>query len=160
MSVVNKLTEHQDELMQEVLNVQDLMDKSATGASMLAASVSVAQTDEMKHLMALLGSPDVDEEERILLSQYMGEMLKRDAANGMGNFADYLRQTAKNPKYAAHAGYYLEIADAAHAVGSSALYGKYIAAYNEFEIDASPEALAAKQASADMQQKMQQWAGK
>ena len=86
MSVVEKLAGHEDDMMKEIQNVQDLMAKSAIGKKMMEESVAMASTAEMNALMVLLGNPDVSEQERMLLAQYMGEMLKRDPVNGMVMF--------------------------------------------------------------------------
>lgn len=158
MSAVEKLSAHQDEMMQEVQKVQELMAKSATGQKMMQASVAMAGTKEMNDLMALIGDPGVSEEERMLLAQYMGEMLKRDPKNGMLAYSAYLKSVAANPDYASRKDYYISVGGAAEAVNDTKEYQEYIVAYNEFETDTSEEAKAARQATEEMQLKMRQWA--
>lgn len=158
MSAVEKLSAHQDEMMQEVQKVQELMAKSATGQKMMQSSVAMAGTQAMNDLMALIGDPGISEEERMLLAQYMGEMLKRDPKNGMVMYSEYLKSVAANPDYASRKDYYTAVSNAALAVNSTQEYQDYIVAYNEFENDSSEEAKAAREATEEMQAKMRQWA--
>ncbi len=158
MSAVEKLASYEDEMMQEVQLVQELMAKSATGQKMMEASIGMAGTQQMNELMVLIGDPSIREEERMLLAQYMGEMLKRDPSQGMVMYADYLKTVAANPQYASRKDYYLLVSAAATAVDKTQEYQDYIIAYKEFEEDKSPEAQAAREATEAMQAKMRQWA--
>ncbi len=158
MSAVEKLAEYQDEMMQEVQRVQDLMAQSPTGQRMMETSIAMAGTEAMNNLMALIGDQSIREEERMLLAQYMGEMLKRDAARGMLMFSEYLKSVAANPQYAARREYYLSVGDAAQAVHNTPEYQAYIVAYAQFERDTTPQAAAARKATEEMQEKMKKWA--
>lgn len=158
MSAVEKLANHEDEMMKEIQHVQELMAKSLTGQEMMDRSIDMAGTDQMTALMVLIGDPNVSEKERMLLAQYMGEMLKRDPVEGMIMYSDYLKSTAENPQYAARRDYYLSLSDAALAVHESSAYQAYIIAYKEFENDKSAAAQEAREATEAMQAKMRQWA--
>ncbi len=158
MSAVEKLASYQDEMLQEVQHVQSLMEKTPSGQRMMESSIAMAGTAAMNSLMALIGDQSIREEERMLLAQYMGEMLKRDAAKGMLMFAEYLKSVAANPQYAARREYYLSIGYAAQDVHNTPEYQEYIVAYAEFERDTTPEAAAARKATEDMQEKMRKWA--
>jgi hypothetical protein len=158
MSAVENLASHEDDMMQEVQKVQELMAKSESGQKMMEASVAMAGTQEMNDLMVLIGNPEVSEEERMLLAQYMGEMLKRDAKKGMLMYSEYLKSVAANPDYAERKDYYLSVSDAAIAVDATESYQEYIVAYQKFEEDASEEAKSAREATETMQSKMREWA--
>ncbi len=158
MSAVEKIAAHQDDMMKEVQLVQELMSKTPTGQKMMATSVAMAGTQEMNDLMTLIGDPAIREEERMLLAQYMGEMLKRDPKNGMQLYAQYLKSVAENPQYADRKDFYLAMSDTALAVNGTAEYQEYIIAYGEFESDKSVEAKAAREATEAMQAKMREWA--
>ncbi len=153
-----KMANYEQDMMQEVQKVQELMAKSESGQKMMEASVNMAATEAMSALMSLIGDPNVLEEERMLLAQYMGEMLKRDPMRGMTLYAGYLKDVAANPQFAAKRDYYLAVSDAAIAVDATSEYQLYIAAYKTFEADASPEAAEAREATEVMQGKMRQWA--
>jgi hypothetical protein len=138
--------------------MQELMVKSATGITMLEASQAMATSDEMMGLMELIGNPEIPEAERMTLAQYMGDMLKKDAANGLYQYANYMETVANDPVYAIRKDYYLSIANASKAVNDTEIYKDYIVAYNAFENDNTPEAQAARIATEEMQKKMKQWA--
>ncbi len=158
MSAAKQIYNYEQEMMHEVQNVQELMSRSPTGRVMMEASIRMAGTEDMKQLMVLIGDPRVHEDERMLLAQYMGEMLKRDPLRGMKLYADYLRNVAGKPEYAAKRDYYLAISDAAMDVDATIEYREYIESYRKFEVDKSPEAVAARQATEVMQDKMKAWA--
>jgi len=158
MSIVEKLAAHQDEMMQAVQNVQELVGRTKSGAKMLEVSADMAGSEEMTNLMATFGNQDVAEEERATLAQYMSDMMKRDLSNGMLMFAEYLKNAAKKPEFVSRADYYLSLADAAVNVNSAEIYQEYLTAYREFEEDKSPEAVAARKATEEMQEKMRGWA--
>src|SRR4051812_7839983 len=113
MSAVENLANYEEEMMQEVQHVQELMAKSPSGQKMMESSVIMAGTVEMNDLMVLIGDPSIREEERMLLAQYMGEMLKRDPMRGMLMYSEYLKTIAANPQYATRKDYYLAVSDAA-----------------------------------------------
>lgn len=153
-----KMISYEEDMMKEVQNVQNLMAKSVTGQKMMEASVAMAGTEPMGTLMALISDPEILEEERMLLAQYMGEMLKRDPIRGMGLYAEYLKEVAENPQFSSKRDYYLAVSDAAYAVSETAEYKEYVESYRDFENDNSPEATNARQATETMQGKMRQWA--
>ncbi len=157
-SVVERMASHSDDIQTEVARMQDLMSKSDTGLRMLQTSQEMAMSDEMMGLMEVIGNPDIPEDERMTLAQYMGDMLKHDPENGLFAYADYLENVAADPAYAVRKDYYLTIAGASRAVNATDVYKDYIVAYNAFENDNSPEAAAARQATEEMQRKMKQWA--
>lgn len=153
-----KMANYEQDMMQEVQRVQELMAKSETGQKMMEASVNMAATDSMSALMSLIGDPKVLEEERMLLAQYMGEMLKRDPMRGMALYAQYLKEVANQPQFAGKRDYYLAVSDAALAVNETTEYQEYIVAYRVFEEDTAPEAADAREATEVMQSKMRKWA--
>jgi hypothetical protein len=158
MSVVENMSNHSNDIQAEVMHMQELMSKSDTGIKMLQTSQEMAMSEEMMALMEIIGNPDVPEDERMKLAQYMGEMLKLDPANGLYEYAKYLEGVANDAAYAVRKDYYLSIASASRAVNDTETYKDYIVAYNEFENDNSPEAKAARVATEEMQRKMKQWA--
>lgn len=149
---------YEEEMMHEVHRVQELMAKSPTGQAMMEASMRMSSTDEMNRLMVLVGDPRVNEEERMLLAQYMADMLKRDPIRGMKLYAKYLKEVAEQPKYKSRRDYYLAVSEAALVVNNTAEYKEYIDSYKKFEDDHSPEAIAARQATEEMQERMREWA--
>ncbi|MCE3233048.1 MAG: hypothetical protein K0R98_1305 [Rickettsiaceae bacterium] len=158
MSVVENMNNHATDIQAEIARMQELMVKSATGITMLEASQAMATSDEMMGLMELIGNPEIPEAERMTLAQYMGDMLKKDAANGLYQYANYMETVANDPVYAIRKDYYLSIANASKAVNDTEIYKDYIVAYNAFENDNTPEAQAARIATEEMQKKMKQWA--
>ena len=158
MSVVENIAEHSNDIETEVQKMQELMMKSETGSKMLEASQEMAMSEEMIGLMEIIGDPEIPEEERMVLAEYMGEALKHDPVTGLDQYADYLDGVAADPAYAARKDYYMTISQAARSVNATEVYQKYIVAYTEFEDDKSPEAEAARKATEEMQKKMQQWA--
>jgi hypothetical protein len=158
VSVVENMASHSVDIEAEVTRMQQLMSKSQTGVRMLQTSQEMAMSDEMMGLMEIIGNPDVPEDERMKLAQYMGEMLKMDPANGLYEYANYLEGVANEPAYAVRKDYYNSIAEASRAVNDTQVYKDYIVAYTEFENDNSPEAQAARVATEEMQRKMKQWA--
>jgi hypothetical protein len=125
---------------------------------MLEKSAQMAASEEMNALMAILGNEGISEEERLTLSQYMGEIMKSDITNGMAMFAEYLKSTAEKPEFASRTDYYLELAKAAQDVNNTKVYQEYIVSYKAFEEDKSPEADAARKATEEMQAQMRKWA--
>lgn len=158
MSIIENMSSHTEDIHAEVARMQDLMSKSETGVRMLQTSQEMATSEEMMGLMEIIGNPDIPEDERMQLAQYMGEMLKVDPANGLYEYADYLEGVAAEPDYAIRKDYYLSIADRSRKVNSTQVYMDYIEAYKSFENDQSPEAKAARAATEEMQKKMQMWA--
>ncbi len=158
MSLVDNIANHANDIEAQVLKMQELMTKSQTGKKMLESSQEMATSDEMMLLMEIIGNPDVSEQERMLLAQYMGEMLKQDPENGLEEYAKYLEGVVQDPTYSKRKDYYLSIADAARAVNETEVYRKYIKSYSAFENDNSPEAKAAREATEEMQRKMKEWA--
>jgi hypothetical protein len=157
-SVVERMASHSKDIQAEVARMQELMMKSATGMEMLQTSQAMAMSDEMMGLMEIIGNPDIPEDERMTLAQYMGDMLKHDPENGLFLYAEYLEGVAADPLYIVRKDYYLTIAGASRAVNSTEVYKHYIIAYNAFENDNSPEAKAARAATEEMQKKMKKWA--
>ncbi|MCE3233050.1 MAG: hypothetical protein K0R98_1307 [Rickettsiaceae bacterium] len=158
MSVVENMNNHAADIQAEIGRMQELMVKSATGMQMLETSQAMATSNEMMGLMEIIGNPDIPEAERMTLAQYMGDMLKKDPANGLFEYSKYMETVANNPAYSVRRDYYLSIADASKAVNDTQVYKDYIVAYNAFENDNSPEAKAARIATEEMQRKMKQWA--
>lgn len=157
-SVADNVSKRQEELVEEVERVQKSMSRSPSGRRMVYASQQMAASSEMIELMALIGDPSVTEAERTLLAQYMGEMLKADPENGLVNFSKYLDGVAADPVYAVRKDYYLAVSQASLNLHGTEIYQDYIAAYQDFESDNSPQARAARKATEDMQEKMRSWA--
>lgn len=158
MSLVENIANHAEDIEAQVQRMQELMMKSQSGMKMLQASQEMATSDEMMGLMEIIGNPEISEEERMLLAQYMGEMLKQDPENGLEEYAKYLEGVSSDPQYKKRRDYYLSIAGASRAVNETEVYRSYIQAYNVFESDSSPEAKAAREATEEMQRKMKEWA--
>lgn len=158
MSAVENISNHGDELQSTIENMQSLMAKSETGAKMLESSQQMGSSDEMMKLMELVGEPSIPESERMKLSEYMGQLMQKDPANGLNIFAKYLEGLANHPDYEVRKEYYNEIADSARKLNATDIYHKYIADYKIFDQDDSQEAQLAKKAMNDMQEKMKQWA--
>ena len=157
MSIVENMAKHSDDIEAEVKNMQEKMALCESGVKMLNASQEMAMSDEMMGLMEIIGDPEVPEKERVILAQYMGEMMKDDPTQGLEKYAQYLEGVAQDPKYAARKDYYITVAKASREVNNSQVYKDYIVVYNEFENDDSPEAAEARKATEQMQNKMKQW---
>ncbi len=157
MSISERMEEHQDDIARISQNVQDLMAKTTSGASLMEASANMAMSDQMQNLMRAIDNPEASERDKFLMGKYMGEMLQEDQENGLINYADYLESVANDPAYADRKDYFKTIATAALQLNDSEAFKIYVQQYAAFETDTSKEAEDTRRAMEEMSQKMREW---
>tara|TARA_B100001564_G_scaffold336844_1_gene327354 strand:- start:320 stop:823 length:504 start_codon:yes stop_codon:yes gene_type:complete len=156
-TISEKMEEHQEDIAKESEKVQELMTQTSTGSDLMESSTVMASSDEMQDLMGAIDDPQANEQDKFLMGKYMGQMLQTDPANGLMNYANYLRDVAANPDYADRKVYFSSIAEAAVKLHKSTVFQDYVVKYNAFEADESPEAEQTRRAMEEMSEKMRQW---
>lgn len=144
-----------DELSLAMQKVQEAMMVSETGKRVIEASDAMMQKGTMVNLMQVMENTSVPEQTRMLLGQYMGQMMNQDPANGLSKFATYLQKISEDPQQAPLKDYYLDIKENALKLHNEAEYKVYVEACKVFDEDNSAEAETARAAGAELQGKIQ-----
>jgi len=153
------MSPEQQELAQAMQYMQETMLRCATGQKVMAASDAMMQTGKMYELMQVMEDLNVPEQIRMLMGQYMGQMMNQDPENGLLGFADYLQNISNDPQQAPLKDYYLRIRTAALALSSENEYKDYIIACRAFDQDKTPDAETARKAGVELQMKIQKMSG-
>lgn len=154
MSSVEQSEQNQTEIAEETQKVQEAMLASTSGKALLEASQTMAQSAEMVDLMETIDKGDVGEDDKFLMGKYMGQLLQEDPANGLYNYAEYLREIASDPDYLERKDYFEIVADKSILLSDSESFGKYVEKYDDFENDESQDAENAREAMNQMSEKM------
>jgi len=152
-SQMENIAKHQEDIAKETEKMIAVVQKSVTGSAMMDSSNAMAMSEEMQGLMQNIGSPSVSENDQFLMGQY----LQSSPEDGLVKFGNYLQGVANDPKYADRKAYCEEVKAAALALHNAPVFKEYVKNYRAFEQDTSEEAMSARQAMEEMQNKVRQW---
>lgn len=144
MSLEQTIDKNWDEIVRKRETVSEALSWSESGKKVDHMSREFAQTSQMKAVMQALSNPDSYPIDRFKMSQYFAQALEGDIATNIMRYIEYLENIADIATEDKRRDYYRNVRKAVLNLHGSEALTNYISVYNNFQRDASEEAMLAR----------------